>query len=238
MDLLVNENGSTLESTAGWSLKVVRRTTTTTGTTVGTLTVVQGSNHLVGTRREDLEQVQLTTASRPTRALDLTVLQSSWDLGVQQPDGRHVTVETGVTAVRRHGELKDKDLLVTTETVVSWGTLSVVATVTIVLTTTLGAREDDELGVGVQGSLLQDNRSRRTTRCIGVTVTQRVTEAGRPDTRTRTTVVVKENNVVTGTWGVVRVSLPRAGRNVRSLEEAVDKAAEVVVGNDEVDKDL
>lgn len=151
MDGLIGtvEDNSSLHRSTSRSGEVVLSTTTTGGSTVRTLPTVDVGDQFVGASGQDLEQVEFTTAGFPARTAGVTVLQSTWDLGIQHPNSWHILVVT-TARVGRHGELEDKDLVLTTETVIGRDIFSVVTTV---VTATLGTREDHEFIVGLDGDI-------------------------------------------------------------------------------------
>ncbi|KAH3669285.1 hypothetical protein OGAPHI_001406 [Ogataea philodendri] len=216
VDFAVVKHSSSLHGPAGWSSKVVLGSSSTRGRAVVTLAIVQVGNQLVGARRKDLEQIKLTATSRPTRARGVSVLQSSRDFSVQQPNSRHVVVGARGVGGSRHLELEHKDLGVTCKTVVSRDVRSSVATVSNRVVRTVRTRHDDVLNVGVDGDLVQGSAGRSTRLSVRVTVGQRVTETGRPGSGTSSSsLVVEESDVGDGARLEVRGSAPCTRRGGR-----------------------
>jgi len=75
---------------------------------------MEGGLHTLVTWSKDLKDVKLAASTRPARTVGLTVLQSTWDLSVEHPDGGHVhwvvDVGGGLAGVG-HLELEEEGLL-------------------------------------------------------------------------------------------------------------------------------
>lgn len=105
---------------------------------------VESSDGTESSILQNLKDIELTTAGRPARALGLSVLKSIDNLLVEEPKSRHVAVETTST-IAGHGELKDKDLVASSPSVVGLGSWTDVAAASIVAA---GGAGNDKLGVG------------------------------------------------------------------------------------------
>lgn len=164
-DGVILEDDSSLHGRVGWSGKVVLVSSTTSRGAVVSLTVVDVRDELVGALREDLKQVELTASGTPARAV--TVLLGSCDLGVQEPDSRHVLVgRSSSGGVSRHGEFKHKDLGVATESVVG-NTAIWVVTTAVVGAIALVTGEDDVLDVGIDGHITESLGGGSTAGTVG-----------------------------------------------------------------------
>lgn len=183
------ENSRNLDRLAGGTVKVVGRATRDVG--------VEGGLALGVASSENLEDVKLT-ARGPARAR--VVLGGAGNLGVQEPEGRHVSVETGGT-VHGHVELEEPDRVLALEAVVGNRARAVVPAAAV---GALLVAVDGELLVGGEVYGVQDLRRSSATAGIRVEVRQRVTEDVVELARALTTVVAEEDEAVSDTLvGVV-----------------------------------
>lgn len=104
----VVEEDSDLDGAVGGTVEVVAVATGDVAMESGLAAGVAGV--------EDLEDVELTAAGLPARALGGTVLESPGDLGVQDPRSRHVHVEAFLPG-QGHGELEEVDLALASKAV-------------------------------------------------------------------------------------------------------------------------
>jgi hypothetical protein len=182
---------------------------------------VEGGLHALVTRSEDLEDVELTAASGPARALGVAVLESAGNLSVEHPNGGHVdgVVDVlGGLAVIGHLELEEEGLLGAGETVVSDSTRASVATA---VTLALLVGHDDDLVRGSELAVLENLGRRAATLAVGTSVGKGVAERVVEDTRARATVVVQEDKTVSLARRGVVVSLTAPGAAGRRAEEIV-----------------
>ena len=114
---------------------------------------------------ENLKHIELSTPRVPARTAAVGgILTCSGDLGVQEPDGRHIVVVNGFVSsgCLRHGPLEQEHLGGTSKAVVGWNTQSVNTTgvVETRVWTALG-REDGVFLIGLNQVVgLQDSGTR------------------------------------------------------------------------------
>lgn len=182
---------------------------------------VESGLHALVTGSEDLEDVELTTASGPAGALSVAVLEGAGNLSVEHPDGGHVdgVVDVlGGLAVIGHLELEEEGLLGAGETVVSDSTRASVATA---VTLALLVGHDDDLVRGSELAVLKNLRRRAATLAVGTSVGEGVAERVVEDTGARATVVVQEDKAISIASRGVVVSLTAPGAAGRRAEEIV-----------------
>ncbi|KAH3659648.1 hypothetical protein OGATHE_005693 [Ogataea polymorpha] len=167
--------------------------------------------------------------NRPARAVGAAVLKSPWNLGVEQPDSRHIVVGGGRVGGSRHLELKHKHLGSTGKTVVGRDAGSVVATVSSRRVVTIHARHDQELDVRVDGDLIESDAGRRGRLTVGTAVGDRVTEAVGESAGSRTTQVIEEGDIVFGAWSALRGGLVVS---VRSRSSFCGRRGSAFAGDD------
>ncbi|KFX91561.1 hypothetical protein V490_05835, partial [Pseudogymnoascus sp. VKM F-3557] len=159
------EDNSHLDSSAGRASEVIRASTGGVG--------VQGRLAAVITRHQDLSDIELSASRSPARARLLAVLEGTWDLSVQHPDGGHVGVESR-GGVLGHTELEEEDLVCAVEAVVGYGAGTSVAAA--VASDALLVGEDGEFLVAADEGVSEDGGGGGAAGALGVEVGQGVAE--------------------------------------------------------------
>lgn len=208
VDLVVVEDQADLDGVGGWALEVVAVTTSDVAVESRLGAGVAGG--------KNLEDVELTAPRLPAGALRLSVLESTWDLGVKEPESGHVdsVVDAGTRlTIVRHAELEEESLAWAIETVVGDRAVTIEATATVVRALAVG--HNDNLGAGGKSAVLEGLWRRRAACTILAGVRKRVTEAVVESTGTRATLVVQKDKTVRGARLGVVVSLasPTAATN-------------------------
>ena len=168
---------SELHGVVGWADKVVGRSAWSVG--------VESRLAAVLTWGKNLNDVELSAARSPARAGSLAVLEGTWDLSVEHPDGWHVAVET-VAAVHWHVELEEEDLVAALEAVVSHGTWTNVAAV---IAGALTVSHDGELLVGADQLVAEDGWGGSASVAISVEIGEGVPVVGVEGARALSAVV-------------------------------------------------
>jgi len=217
VDVVALHDGSCLHGLVDRAVEVVGAATL--------VVAVESGLHALVTGSEDLEDVELTAAGGPARALGVTVLESAGNLSVEHPDGRHVdrVVDVGGgLAVIRHLELEKEGLLSASETVVSNGTRASVATA---VARALLVGHDNDLVRGSELTVLENLGRGAATLAVSTSVGKGVAERVVEDTGSRATVVVQEDKTISlARLGVV-VSLTTPAAAGRRAEDIVKNAA-------------
>ena len=186
---------------------------------VGALEVVDGGVEVVSLGVvHDLEDVELTGSGVPRGAVRVHwVLGGSWDVCVQQPDGRHV-VSVGLVLLVLLGhvgwgpELKEEHLVEAVEAVVGL-TVGSVSTA-VVLALALDVRGNGHLVAGGNGGVIEDLRVVRKLEAVWGHVVDGVAQ-----TCVLISVVGQEGDVVgSALLGVVvRLPLPASGTGAKRV---------------------
>lgn len=182
---------SNLHEAVGWATDPVGGTSWCVG--------VEGRLATLLTWGEDLDDVELAASRVPAGAGRLAVLKSTWDLGVQHPDGWHVAVEAVVSIVW-HVELEHEDLVSAIESVVGNGAWANVATVAV---GALAISEDGELVVRLDQGVLEDGWGAGATSAISVEVGKRHAVVVVEDTGALATVVAEEGQSIGDAGGSI-----------------------------------
>ena len=103
VDVVALHDGSCLHGLVDRAVEVVGAATL--------VVAVESGLHALVTGSEDLEDVELTAAGGPARALGVTVLESAGNLSVEHPDGGHVCVRAACSTIHGHFKFKHEDLL-------------------------------------------------------------------------------------------------------------------------------
>lgn len=123
MDVIAVKEQGSLDGTIGRASEVVAVTTSNVAMKGGLASCIASS--------EDLKDVKFTASTLPAGAVRVTVLQSTWDLGVEHPDGWHVhwviDALTGL-AIVGHAEFEEERLAWAVPAVVSDSAVANVAT--------------------------------------------------------------------------------------------------------------
>ncbi|KFY68359.1 hypothetical protein V496_01129 [Pseudogymnoascus sp. VKM F-4515 (FW-2607)] len=201
------EDDSQLHGAAGRASEVVGASTRGVG--------VEGRLAALITGHQDLGDIELSASGGPARAAGLTVLEGTWDLGVQHPDGGHVGVEAG-GGVLGHAELEEEDLVGAVEAVVGDGAGADVAAAVALDALVVG--EDGELLVAADKGVGEDGGGGGATGALGVEVGEGVTEDVVEDAGSVSAVVAEEGQAVEGLGlGVVVTAAGVGGVGVSGL---------------------
>lgn len=196
----VHDHGE-LHGVVGWADEVVGRSTWSVG--------VKSRLAAVITWGKNLDDVELSAARSPARAGRLAVLEGTWDLSVEHPDGWHVAVECAGGVVW-HLELEHEDLVCAIESVVGDGAWADVAAV---IAGAWAVGHDGELLVGADQLVAEDAWGRSTSSAVGVEVGEGVSVVGVESARAFTSVVAKEDNSI----GAAGLSIVEADTRVCSV---------------------
>jgi hypothetical protein len=190
--VVAGEDDSSLEGTGSGSSEVISRSSTAILGT-GSLPGVQVVGESVVTGVENLKEIELATSGGPARTRGLAVLQSSGNLGVEHPDGGHISVEA-LGVILGHGELEKEDFVGSTKAMVGRRALSDVATV---VAAALLVGHDQELLVGGDGDIAKNLRRSGTGNSVSAAEGQGVSETRVPSTGTSgSSLVVQESETV------------------------------------------
>lgn len=196
----VHDHGE-LHGVVGWADEVVGRTAWSVG--------VESRLAAVLTWGKNLNDVKLTAAGSPARAGRLAVLEGTWDLSVEHPNGWHVAVESAGGVVW-HLELEHEDLVSAIESVVGDGAWADVAAV---IAGALTVSHDGELLVGADELVAEDGWGRSTSIAVGVEVGEGVSVVGIESARALSSVVAEEDNSI----GAAGLSIVEADTGVCSV---------------------
>ena len=224
-----------------WGSFQIAEVLQTCSNVVGALEVVDGGVEVVSFGVvHHLEDIEFTGTGVPRGAITVDwILGGSWDVCVQQPDGRHV-VPVGLILRILFGhvgwgpELKKEHLVDAIEAVVGLTVGSVRPTVVLALT--LDVRGDGHFVCGGDGDVVEDLRLVGKLEAIGRDVVDGVTQ-----TCVLLTVVSQKRDVVRSALlrVVVRLPLPAAGTGAERVRVG-DVVAELpqVEGASQVDGEL
>ena len=196
----VHDHGE-LHGVVGWADKVVGRAARSVGVESRLATILAWG--------KNLNDIELSAARSPARAGSLAVLEGTWDLSVEHPNGWHVAVESGGGFVW-HLELEHEDLVCAIESVVGDGARADVAAV-IARALTVG--HDGELLVGADQLVAEDGWGRSASVAISVEVGERVSVVGVEGARALSTVVSEEDNSI----GAAGLGIVKADTGVCSV---------------------